>query len=1166
MSEKKKVLNRSVPGKLFQPKFKRTQRQSSAYLNKPENKLFKFKEFKDTNLYSTSSYRYGDKDYIVSTQQANVDFSKFENHTFFHSAVANVNEAFDRIVNFYPFDGTKKSIETFEDTLTGFEKYILNSFPKNIGYLIFSGTVKGETSGNGTSIEAVDRSGAAVNSISNDRSSNLVLDPKEKPFMIEFFLNSPDKVNDNQVIVQKRSALANNFTIALSASNSATSASIIFGITSGSNYSYVTGSIEKGKFNHISAIYDKLGDRKTKLIIDDKIYSSSLSTVFESINTYGESFFIGKGSQVRLNNELFDPQETLSGSLDSLRFYHEVKSDFKIKEEKTRDVYASDSLRLNYTFNEPFGDYIGNNIVMDRSGNSLHAKINNFNYTVNRATGSDVPATNEDLKRNVVLFPDFTKTKTLNTNLLTTGSEYDEYNPNLITKLIPPHYFEEGNHLDNFENELGKLGETFSSITDNNVGKKQTEIPGAQLLVKFLLVWGKFFDEMKTTIDTLSNSQHVEYYDHETAPDVFLERKARLNNIPLPSLFRNANMSQIIDGINLNQEYANSIKSLNEIQNLIWRRILSDITNYKTSKGTIDSIKGIFRSTGIEPDNIFTFREYGGSKKKSLEGSRELKREVVKFLNFSGSIDQTISSVDLNGYPPNFPKIKSAFLSGSRKEVGVPNIKGTMVQKSSENIHGISNESSDGLFTSGSFTYECLYSWAESSNSGNIRESIVRMHTTGSTSPSTKESCILNLTAKSGSIDLYVRDNHVATAIKHLSLTGVDIFDNDVWYLSFGRKASHDLDGSGRSAYFLRSAKQKNGEIISFHQTSSHYANDNNSLFNSTFSSHNASGSFLVIGKQNFQNGGSGLFLNDTSVSSDAQETNFTGLMTNARFWSKYTTDIEWKERAKNYASVGIENPSINYNFTPNLTGSFERLILQTDYRQHTTGSDVLGNISLFDFSQNNIHFEGSNFEKSKIVFSPQRVDYEVLSDNFDVNIAKNKVRVRSFQNLDLITDSSLASISPIYEVNPSEEVFDDNRFSIDMSVMKGLNENILSMFANFSSLDDALGKPNLIFSDTYPKLIEYRKNYFHNVLEKIDLLKYRNLFKWIDNSFTDIIYSSVPRSTNYLGINFIYESHVLERNRFKYLFDEIYLKALPRETFRGNLLLSQFVGKLKKH
>ena len=39
----------------------------------------------------------------------------------------------------------------------------------------------------------------------------------------------------------------------------------------------------------------------------------------------------------------------------------------------------------------------------------------------------------------------------------------------------------------------------------------------------------------------------------------------------------------------------------------------------------------------------------------------------------------------------------------------------------------------------------------------------------------------------------------------------------------------------------------------------------------------------------------------------------------------------------------------------------------------------------------------------------------------------------------------------------------------------------------------------------------------------------------------------------------------MLERNKLRYLFDEIYLKSLPRDPARGNIFLSQFVGKVKK-
>ena len=47
---------------------------------------------------------------LKSTQQLNVDFSKFENHTFFNSARNKVQIAFDKIINTFPFDGRRSEL------------------------------------------------------------------------------------------------------------------------------------------------------------------------------------------------------------------------------------------------------------------------------------------------------------------------------------------------------------------------------------------------------------------------------------------------------------------------------------------------------------------------------------------------------------------------------------------------------------------------------------------------------------------------------------------------------------------------------------------------------------------------------------------------------------------------------------------------------------------------------------------------------------------------------------------------------------------------------------------------------------------------------------------------------------------------------------------------
>ena len=72
-------------------------------------------------------------------------------------------------------------------------------------------------------------------------------------------------------------------------------------------------------------------------------------------------------------------------------------------------------------------------------------------------------------------------------------------------------------------------------------------------------------------------------------------------------------------------------------------------------------------------------------------------------------------------------------------------------------------------------------------------------------------------------------------------------------------------------------------------------------------------------------------------------------------------------------------------------------------------------------------------------------------------------------------------------------------------------------------------------------------------------------MFRWFNSSFGYIVEQLVPRNTKFLGIDFVYESHPLERSKFRYLFDDIYLFSKERSFDRGDILLSQYVGTIKK-
>ena len=61
-----------------------------------------------------------------------------------------------------------------------------------------------------------------------------------------------------------------------------------------------------------------------------------------------------------------------------------------------------------------------------------------------------------------------------------------------------------------------------------------------------------------------------------------------------------------------------------------------------------------------------------------------------------------------------------------------------------------------------------------------------------------------------------------------------------------------------------------------------------------------------------------------------------------------------------------------------------------------------------------------------------------------------------------------------------------------------------------------------------------------------------------------DVFEELVPRTSRFLGTNFVIESHALERPKFRYSYVDQYMGELDRRS-PGLIFLQQFVGSLKK-
>ncbi len=1149
------------PG-LFSPSFVRD------LDGKISTELLSFSDIGDRHIGTTSSFRYDPPGSgLKSTQQIGVDFSKFENHTFFNSARINVNIALSKIINEFPFAGTRKEIEQFLDSLTGYQKYIYDNFPKNKGFLFFSSSY----------ITINYFAGIVFPTLSTNQTGDSVLNPHLKSMTWEMQLYLPTITNENQTVCQKISGSNQAISLFVSRSASTSTATLLFAAVSGSSKLETSATLTKGQFNHIAATFDRRPSiNKLQLFVAEELINESNNSInFNEIDFNVSPFTIGSGSAVAITGGTFTPQQTLSGAIDEFRFFHERRTIPQQEKYVSKEIFPDDDVVLYFKFNEPtgsIGDTItDDSVVLDYSKNSLHSLITGFAYSLRSTSSVNSPMSNEDIDLCPVLFPQYGETQTLNSDLLISASYYDASNPNLITRLVPAHYFLEGSELE----ALADIdGYAIGEITGDNL-PNTAQVGQAQVLQTLLYIWAQYFDELKIYIDNFSKILNVEYDGIDAVPDILLNKVAEYYGFKLPNLFTDATFSQFVDKEEYTVDGLRKERNLQSIQNQIWRRILVNLKEIIQSKGTIHSIKSFIRTIGIDPDSNFRIREYGGMSKVSFSQlQRETRSEVSTMLDMSGS--STL--------------LTSPYLSSSRTEIGFPNIRGSYVSNNTYYPHGISNNINDGFLTSGSFAVEGIFKFPINRKSLTV-QSLFRLQTTGS-SAFIQPGLVLNVIAISGTsdatnkIEMYTRPGASETLssslLLKLELTGVNIFDGDKWNVAFGRFRNDDyLDylseypdlskSNISSSYYLYVGKSGyDGMISNLHFTQSFFQEIFNetsyiNCFQSSSTVLNVSGVYIAIGSSSLNTGTSvsASYLNNTNIvtASNARETRFDGLVSNIRFWSKGLLLDEWKEHVRNYKSIGVKDPSVNFSFNTYHTGAWNRLRLDVSTEQNTTASNGSGIINLFDYSQNNFHMTGTNFESSVRVIDPETYYFSYLSPKFDEAATTNKVRVRSFQDENNVKEFG-GVLGSVYQVPPNEEPIDDPRFTIDFSVIDALNQDIINIFSTLDKLDNFIGEPRLQFVGSYPDLTYLRSIYFNRLTEKIKLQSFFEFFKWFDSNIGNFIFSLLKKEARFRGINFLIESHMLERAKFENMNLEQYFNIdSERNGMKRAILINNIVG-----
>jgi hypothetical protein len=1142
-----------------------------------------------SNLEASASFRYDPIGApLRSTQQLPVDWSDFSKHTFFNSAESKVNIAFDRIINNYPFDGTKDEYIEYVDSLTGFEKYVLDLFPKNTGFINLGGV-----DSNGDLLQAhvivKDNAGSFDPVISKNNTGNTILDSKFGSITFEFFIFAPSGVEyivsdqsvylpsgDRPIIQRLTSDGSQGIGIYLLSGSSVSSTETLqMIVSSGSLNLSASFEIDKDEWVHASCQLNRTpGINKLQLYKNGNLVATSNSAEIGDFGYADRDLLIGSGtihyftgSADQAPQLSINCQEIFSGSLDELRIFHTSRSALVIRQEMHKNIFSRDSLKLYYKFNEPHGDYASADLLLDSSGNSLHSRVVNYSSTVRDSAGLTNPVLYEDENANPVLFPGNQTLIDLNTNLLTSASIYDVNNPNLITKLIPQHYLQEAAIFEGLKTDtsVGDAGDPYGY--DQNIpGGGRMGSP--QIIASLLFLWAKQFDEIKMYLDQFGKLMNVDVIEEGSIADNFLPFVADYYGLTLPRIVDNASIEQLVGNDSLTTAKGNSQNSIKKIQHVIWRRILADINEIIASKGTHHSIRSLLLNMGINPNNNFRFKEFGGAKTRKISDAREIRSVVAGMLDMSGTYASK-GIGDAQGRIDDAPFLVTQNLFDDRVEPGFPPL-----DDSGSDIQ-------NGMLTSGSWSYEAIYKFQGPSKNNiqhEMSQSLVRLCSTGSAVPNL---IYANLVALSGSEDhnitgtlLFYARPQPNQQLLVMPITGVNIFDGNKWHITFGRQRNDSLGNDFASSYFLRAARTVNGKIIDYYSTSSLF-NDHDpasiNIFEKIDSDYNANGLFAVVGKQKLPSSlddsygttaGVGA-LNDTDVGNELNcSTIFGGKISRIRFWSKGLTEIESREHAMNIESLGVVDPITNFNFNKTNDGSFERLRIDASIDQPVTESSTSGLLDMFDFSQNQFHISGSGFASSARIIKPENFEFSILSPHFESSTSNNKVRVRSFLN-EKNVQAYGASHAPLYNIPANESPKDDTRFSVEVSLVQALNEDIINIFATLDTFDNIVGDPASQFSGDYKDLSFISDIYFKRLNKKINVSRYFDFFKWFDTTIGDTIENLLPRKTKFLGSNFVIEQHVLERAKFSYNNYDMYIGPNDRYGLKGQILLQQFIAEI---
>ena len=1027
---------------------------------------------------------------------------------FYGSAKSYYEDSFYNIINYYPYDGTKKEVLEWYENVSPLDVALLqNHWPSFVGHLNLNEDEFVSFYAGPQEIDEITRYGQQAWG-----ETGLRLDP-EKGNTVEFWLKKDGWSASQEVVFDigsypGKASASNVSQFKLYLSNSSGSPLYIdytlgaLGVSDqniGSS-NITTSSIGDSAWHHYALkVYQENTTLYMKLYIDGEHDSTTTASVaaMTAKDTYmGGAIGAAHGAS----------SGSLSGSVDEFRFWKGQRTSKQISRffdqklfasETTEETYTS-RLGLYYRFNKPaIGVISKDQIVLDYSGNDITGLINNYNTSV-RVAESGI--TNSSVSLNTELKDPSLDAQDNNViikkqELLKIGESYDINNPSYIRNFVPEWVFDNsGQGLSNENSQVSILFQLMASEFDqirinlDAIMKEKTP--------RFERVSQDVLDHEDTTSLETSSSYSDNYFlgcddngsvylpswgNHSGFPIEKIENIG-INVIQKPLI--NAEMDEELDRV---INHISITKPIEEVRRAILENVYSSAKHILKRKGTERGFDSILSSYGIDRD-LVSYNVYGRNTETFIDDN---KTDFVSDEKNSVYFGQnTNSTIFLSGTGAN----ERTYLEGDSVETEYT-FEGTFIfpeRRGAE--HVITNSSIFGLAEVAASNNDLTFS---SPNNADFQVKVVK---DGIGSDDAK----FTLTSVGGIISDLETDLFK------------DVYKNSRWNIAL--RVIKDADNKFVSA----SAPSYKVELVG-----------HNYILDSLQNSFTLTSSLSTSEYEDFRSANKTIYLG-------AQRTNITGSVVtstdikviNFNAWNDDLTDLELQNRAKSPSITGRRKSHAyrdNYDASNDSMDENKILSLQFD--------------AVSDLNSNNdiVVADATSGSADQVIKYGALVGNKYPAKSTTFSSGLTNVVQREF--LPVIRNIPLGNVhgEQGVEVKDAEiNKFDlssrpqGKLFSFEKSMYHAISREMVNFLGGMTSFNNLIGEPVYKYRKNYKMLDHLRQKFYETVENENQFERFVSYFRWIDKSVGHFLEQLVPATaTTNAGIEDVVESHTLERNKY---------------------------------